>query len=704
MSLNPRRWLARHPAILPAAVHAGLCSAHLYFLLPSPLLRYLTVDLEAYDLWARELAGGHWLGQGVFYQDPLYPYLMGMVYALSGANVSHVLVIQVLCSAVTVGLVHRLASGLFDPRAGQLAAWLAAVYAPAVYYACKPEKACISMFALSLGLNWLFDARRRPSVLRWSRAGATLGLASLLRANVLLLVGFGLGLLAFTNALTVGRTARARAAAGLVLGLSLVLLPVLVRNGVVGGDWILTTSQGGPNLYIGNNPENLNGSYMAPSFVRPSPRYEQEDFHRHAEHALGRKLLPSEASAFYVREVFFWAASDPVSFARLQAIKAQAFVNAYEIPDNWSLDFVRRYSPVLALPLLSFGLLLPPAALGTALVLFRGRRSREQLLFVSLTLFYAASVIAFYIFSRYRFPIVFALQILAAHAVLELAGWTRAGRWKALLGGGLLVLVSGALCHAPPRIDRDSELSHRHFNLAASYFTDGRFDEAEAHCREALELEPSNGLALFTLSRIAGLRGDLERERHLLLQAFQVRPGDEGIQVRMTWLNARQSGLAEAERFAASLLRGRESYLLRRALVEIALEQRDPAAARSHLEWLLDRFPDDSWALARRRESAAGAVELPTASPSSERTRRLLDQVQALAASRRFEQAIGLLETRIHQGIQDPALFQHLSNLHYLAGDLRRARDALARALELDPENPLYKSNLRALDRRLGSP
>jgi hypothetical protein len=30
-------------------------------------------DAEAYHLWARRIAAGDWLGQGVFYQSPLYP-------------------------------------------------------------------------------------------------------------------------------------------------------------------------------------------------------------------------------------------------------------------------------------------------------------------------------------------------------------------------------------------------------------------------------------------------------------------------------------------------------------------------------------------------------------------------------------------------------------------------------------------------------
>jgi hypothetical protein len=34
-----------------------------------------------YDVWARRIAGGEWLGTQAFYQTPLYPYLLAAIYA-----------------------------------------------------------------------------------------------------------------------------------------------------------------------------------------------------------------------------------------------------------------------------------------------------------------------------------------------------------------------------------------------------------------------------------------------------------------------------------------------------------------------------------------------------------------------------------------------------------------------------------------------
>jgi len=42
-----------------------------------PLFYHLAGDGRTYDEWAQRIAAGDWLGQGVFYQAPLYPPFLG---------------------------------------------------------------------------------------------------------------------------------------------------------------------------------------------------------------------------------------------------------------------------------------------------------------------------------------------------------------------------------------------------------------------------------------------------------------------------------------------------------------------------------------------------------------------------------------------------------------------------------------------------
>src|SRR5512147_587828 len=49
-----------------------------------PLFYHLAGDGRTYDEWAQRIAGGDWLGTGVFYQAPLYPYFLGILELIFG--------------------------------------------------------------------------------------------------------------------------------------------------------------------------------------------------------------------------------------------------------------------------------------------------------------------------------------------------------------------------------------------------------------------------------------------------------------------------------------------------------------------------------------------------------------------------------------------------------------------------------------------
>src|SRR5439155_1201234 len=86
--------------------------------------------------------------------------------------------------------------------------------------------------------------------------------------------------------------------AGIVAGLSIVLLPIGVRNAIVGGEFHLTTAQSGPNLFIGNHSQ-ADGTYVPLRAGRGSPEYERSDATDLAQRAAGRPLSPGEVSAYW---------------------------------------------------------------------------------------------------------------------------------------------------------------------------------------------------------------------------------------------------------------------------------------------------------------------------------------------------------------------------------------------------------------------
>ena len=61
-------------------------------------------DAAGYDTWAHTIAGGDWLGKGVFYQAPLYPYFLAVIYRVLDNSVMTVRIIQAIMGAASCAL------------------------------------------------------------------------------------------------------------------------------------------------------------------------------------------------------------------------------------------------------------------------------------------------------------------------------------------------------------------------------------------------------------------------------------------------------------------------------------------------------------------------------------------------------------------------------------------------------------------------
>jgi 4-amino-4-deoxy-L-arabinose transferase-like glycosyltransferase len=281
---------------------------------------------------------------------------------------------------------------------------------------------------------------RRSLVARLG-AGVVLGLAVLTRANFLVLAPLGALAILLPGDGDGGWARRAAGAALFAAGIGLVLLPVAWRNHLVSGEWVLTTAQAGQNFYTGNNPVNPYGAYGAVPFVRGNPHFEEADFHAEAERRTGRTLTAADVSRFWFAEAFQHMREQPGFAARAMLRKFALFWNDFEISDNQDQYLLERDSWVLRLPLPGFGVLVPFALVG---IVARLRRQRDVRMLVGFVIVYCLSVVAFFIFSRYRIQVVPALLPLAAVGVVELAARLQASDWRRLATAAVVVVAAGA--------------------------------------------------------------------------------------------------------------------------------------------------------------------------------------------------------------------------------------------------------------------
>jgi 4-amino-4-deoxy-L-arabinose transferase-like glycosyltransferase len=510
VSAAPRWFAPGWGLVAIVGVATALRVAHVLALRGSLWFDHLVIDPEHYDAWARRIAAGDWMGERVFYMDPLYPYVLGLLYRACGRDLLLARLLNVGFSAASCALIGVLGRRLGGARTGLLAALGFALYEPEIFYVGEVDKTSLSIALTAASLLLVLT----PTLPARFGAGVALGLASLTRANLLLLAP--LVALAFLRGWDGGSEPKRRLTGALLFGagFGLVLLPVAWRNHHVSGAWVLTTSQAGQNFYTGNNPSNPYGAYGALPFVRGTPAFEEVDFRAAAEARAGRPLEPPEVSRFWFAEAFRHMREQPAFAARAMARKAALFWNDFEISDYQDQYLLEQDSPILRLPLLGFGWIVPFALLGV--LAFRERRAARLL--VGFVVVYSVTVIAFFIFSRYRIQVVPALLPLAALGAVELAGCLRASAWARLGTAAAILVGAGLFCFQTIGIFSrhnehaiDLRLRHR----AKVEFGAGRADEAIASFQEAVRRCPL---------RCPGALGELV---DIYLQTGRRREGEE---------------------------------------------------------------------------------------------------------------------------------------------------------------------------------
>jgi len=490
-------------------------------------------DARVYFDLAGRIAAGDWLLRdvGVFYQAPLYPYLMAplrVLWSRDGA-LAAVRSVQIAAAALAV---FALANARDEQRRGTglAAAVLLALYAPAVFTDQLIGKESLGLTLSVVLLVLLLGPTRRTSAPRLILAGFVLGLVALLRENALVLAPvIAAWLLAGRD--DDGSARRWHRAALFAAGVALPLLVVTARNLAVGGSATPTTFQSGPNFYIGNHA-GAGGSYVPLVIGHGDPVFERADAVALAERGAGHRLSPSEVCRWWWRQgVDFWRRSPGAALALLGR-KTLLLLGAYEVPDAEDFAVYREASTTLrALAVFAhFGVLFPLAMAGLVL---GELPPRVRSLLVVWLLLAAASTVAFFVLGRYRFLLVPPLVMLAGSGLVALPSALRERR-LARLAAALAVGVAAALLanSQPPRAP--TGLSW--VNVGVSWAMKGRFEEAEASYRRALAVEPGlfeAHLDLGNLELVLGRAG--EALPHLALAAA-LAPGDAEA--------ARQHGLA----------------------------------------------------------------------------------------------------------------------------------------------------------------
>ncbi len=485
------------------------------------LSQCLSLDPKYYSAWAIRIAKGDWLGgREVFEMTPLYAYFLAFFYKFLTTDLFIIRLIQITIGSLSCVILYRIAKDLLESGImGAVAGFAAAAYGPFIFYDGMIMKPFLEVFFALLMIFFLMTGR---GYAHYFLSGASLGLAALLRENIVVLIPV-IPLLIFLS--RKGGPKRQALLSGLFFtaGVFLIILPVAYRNFYFSGELVPITSGGGEVFYIGNNPE-ADGTYIEPEFVRPDPFHEHEDFRRKARELTGKNLTRKEASDFWFSEGVRFIEENPAAFIRLLGRKFMLFWNFYELPDNENYYFQRVRSNVLGKPLLHFGIVAPLGLLGMLLSMRRAPLRFALLYAVFLT--YMASVLLVFNFARFRILAVSILIIFAAYSLSIIIEALKNGRMRRLL----LILpiliffysVSNYnyLNKDPYRLKFDTAYA----NLGNCYLDARKFDDAYGLYGKSLEINGAYPPALLGLGDVYYFTGRVAPAEDAYLAAIKGGP------------------------------------------------------------------------------------------------------------------------------------------------------------------------------------
>lgn len=365
------------------------------------------------------------------FHPPLYPYFLAILNSVFG-SLAAIKVAQALIGSLLIPAVSRIAFAVSGPRAGLIAAGLAAFYPEMIWYSAHFWCETLFLSLLWWAVERLLAADREGSRRAALAAGLLIGLAVLTRETVLYLLPLGAWWVFVSRP-------RRNVLAALVLAASLaVVLPWTARNWIQFGAFIPVSTGGGLNLYQGNAPLSRNEVYN--EYYANEGKVGQYQWARSA----GLKVIWERQPAWIFEKI----RDEGPRLAEL---------------DSLALIHIRRgaYGEVAcsayrgaALIVLVPWILIATASL-LAIARARPGQDRPMLLLLGLLAAYLLLHIATHGFSRYRLPVLPAFMILTATLFGRSVGEPLSRVRRGLLGALAMAL---ALLWTPSALDQIGHL------------------------------------------------------------------------------------------------------------------------------------------------------------------------------------------------------------------------------------------------------
>ncbi|MCC6410426.1 MAG: glycosyltransferase family 39 protein [Saprospiraceae bacterium] len=400
---------------------------------PEKLNQILAASPVRDTTFAQKQLWNEWYGGNTYHQEPLYAYMLAMLYAITGNGIYWMIVLQALVGIASGFLLWRITRRYFDDTVAAATGLLYALCGIVLFQETLILRTTWSVFFTLLTVLLFQRALDQRTKSAFFISGIAIGLAYLLQSFfILFLIGSISIYLAQERKMTMNF---ARNAALLFAGFFVMFLPVIFRNASVGAP-LFSTSSTGAITFVATNVQNTN----AVSRWQPEAAKCAEIMG-----ATNGKFIPATIASVKTHSIG--------SFTSLLWNKVKTVINGSEWPNNENYYFYREVVPVLKWTFIDFYWI---AALGIPGLLFAlYARKKFPALYLGILL-HLAIMIGFYVLGRLRAPLAVLMLPFASYCVVECLRFTQNGQKNTLIKIAVVAFCAYVFAYQfyPPNVNR----------------------------------------------------------------------------------------------------------------------------------------------------------------------------------------------------------------------------------------------------------
>lgn len=363
---------------------------------PMPEFTAHTADFDQYNFltMAVDLLENNWIGSSFRDYSATYSYFIAFCFKVLGQSLNSVFIAQIILGLFGIYLYYKTVNLLFDnQQIGLVAAGIAALYAPIIFYECVVLRASLMAFFNLLSFYLLLRGLKEDRK-RYIFAGAlSIGFATLLRPGVLIPFLF-----IYLVLLKCPWKKKILILLTFVAGVLIVMTPLRIRNNMLGSDAVIS-KPGTTIFWLGNSYDSA-GIGLTRTDTQKTLAAETE----------GRVVKTVQV---LLREI----KNHPQEYAGLYWRKFKMLFNAYEIPGNLNFHMFQENMFSLKFAVINFAFVCPLALLGLILSF---RKFKYASLFYVYFFVLCGFVFAFHIQARYRMPVIPFFIILSSYGLVSL--------------------------------------------------------------------------------------------------------------------------------------------------------------------------------------------------------------------------------------------------------------------------------------------